>query len=203
VNLPKRKVDVVRGGLTDRAQATACSLWSHDPTQTVARVRSRRTGTAVPRVALRECTAFLLIARTSGLSDTAGALRLAHTSFHGYYYERCPESLATCANLSMMNVRSPVEASLNQALTVAELLADDVTDGAELIAGNAGLHRPISAVNVMTAPDIGPWVRQHEFLLVTATRCRAATRIKCNSCMTLTTWGWPGWASSSTGTCLI
>lgn len=66
-----------------------------------------------------------------------------------------------------MTVGSPVEASLNQALTVAELLADDVMDGAELIAGSAGLHRPISAVNVMTTPDIGPWVRQHEFLLAT------------------------------------
>jgi purine catabolism regulator len=55
----------------------------------------------------------------------------------------------------------------SQALTLAELLDDEVLDGAQLIAGRAGLGRSVSAVNVMTVPDIGRWVRQDEFLLAT------------------------------------
>ena len=53
------------------------------------------------------------------------------------------------------------------ALTLAELLDDEVLAGAGLIAGRAGLGRSISAVNVMTVPDIGRWVRRDEFLLAT------------------------------------
>src|SRR5690348_8193278 len=64
-----------------------------------------------------------------------------------------------------MNQSNAVDAELDQPLTVAELLADEVMDGAELIAGNAGLQHPISAVNVMTVPDIARWVRHDEFLL--------------------------------------
>jgi purine catabolism regulator len=47
------------------------------------------------------------------------------------------------------------------------LLDDEVLAGAQLIAGRAGIGRSISAVNVMTVPDIGRWVRQDEFLLAT------------------------------------
>jgi purine catabolism regulator len=56
---------------------------------------------------------------------------------------------------------------LDQALTVAELLEADVLAGASLVAGHAGVNRTISAVNVMTVPEIGPWVRRDEFLLAT------------------------------------
>lgn len=61
---------------------------------------------------------------------------------------------------------TPAENS-GQTLTLAELLDDEVLVGASLIAGRAGLGRAISAVNVMTVPDIGRWVRQDEFLLAT------------------------------------
>lgn len=66
-----------------------------------------------------------------------------------------------------MNQSNAVDAELDQPLTVAELLAEEVMDGAQLIAGDAGLQHPISAVNVMTVPDIGRWVRHDEFLLAT------------------------------------
>ncbi len=58
-------------------------------------------------------------------------------------------------------------AALERALTVGELLADDVLAGAEIRAGRVGLARPISAVNVMTVPEISRWVRRDEFLLAT------------------------------------
>ncbi|MGV9799195.1 PucR family transcriptional regulator [Mycobacterium sp. NPDC003449] len=57
--------------------------------------------------------------------------------------------------------------SSTETLTLRELLDDEVLAGAELIAGGSGLDRAISAVNVMTVPDIGRWVRQDEFLLAT------------------------------------
>jgi len=66
-----------------------------------------------------------------------------------------------------MKAHNTADSGIDQVLTVAELLADDVMRGAELIAGEAGLERPISAVNVMTVPDIDQWVRRHEFLLAT------------------------------------
>lgn len=66
-----------------------------------------------------------------------------------------------------MNERDAAESTLEQVLTVAELLQDEVLDGAELVAGRAGVHRTIGAVNVMTVPEIGRWVRHDEFLLAT------------------------------------
>lgn len=54
-----------------------------------------------------------------------------------------------------------------QGLTVAELLADEVMDGAEIAAGHGGLDRSISALNVMTRPDIARWLKPDEFLLAT------------------------------------
>jgi purine catabolism regulator len=52
-------------------------------------------------------------------------------------------------------------------LTVAELLADPVMKGAQVRAGHTALGRHISAMNVMTVPEIGRWVRRDEFLLTT------------------------------------
>ena len=60
-----------------------------------------------------------------------------------------------------------MDLALHRALTVAELLEDEVLARAYLVAGSAGVNRTISAVNVMTVPEIGPWVRHHEFLLAT------------------------------------
>ena len=66
-----------------------------------------------------------------------------------------------------MNEREGADAALDQALTVGELLADEVLVEADLVAGRAGLERTISAINVMTLPEIGRWVRKDEFLLAT------------------------------------
>jgi PucR family transcriptional regulator, purine catabolism regulatory protein len=66
-----------------------------------------------------------------------------------------------------MNERGSAATPAGQTLTLAELLDDDVLAGAQLIAGGAGIGRSISAVNVMTVPDIGRWVRRDEFLLAT------------------------------------
>lgn len=66
-----------------------------------------------------------------------------------------------------MDEHKPAESALGHALTVGELLQDEVLTGAELVAGHLGLHRTISAINVMTVPDIGRWVRKDEFLLAT------------------------------------
>ncbi|MCZ8382255.1 PucR family transcriptional regulator ligand-binding domain-containing protein [Mycobacterium sp. CPCC 205372] len=55
----------------------------------------------------------------------------------------------------------------SETLTLGELLNDGVLAGAELVAGGSRLDRAISAVNVMTVPDIGRWVRKDEFLLAT------------------------------------
>jgi PucR family transcriptional regulator, purine catabolism regulatory protein len=59
------------------------------------------------------------------------------------------------------------EAALQPSLTVAELLQDEVMAGAELVAGRSGVEKPISALNVMTVPEIDRWVRKDEFLLAT------------------------------------
>jgi purine catabolism regulator len=40
--------------------------------------------------------------------------------------------------------------------------------GASVLAGAAGLARPVERLNVMEVPDILPWVKPHEFLLTTA-----------------------------------
>jgi purine catabolism regulator len=66
-----------------------------------------------------------------------------------------------------MNQRDPASEASGQILTLAEFLDDEVMAGARLIAGRAGLGRAISAVNVMTVPDIHRWVRHDEFLLAT------------------------------------
>lgn len=66
-----------------------------------------------------------------------------------------------------MNESHAADSALDQPLTVAELLEDEVLAGASLVAGHAGVNRTISAVNVMTVPEIGPWVRHDEFLLAT------------------------------------
>lgn len=64
-------------------------------------------------------------------------------------------------------MRDAADMKLDQPITVAGLLADEVMAGAELVAGRAGAGRTINAVNVMSVPEIGRWVRTGEFLLAT------------------------------------
>lgn len=64
-------------------------------------------------------------------------------------------------------MRDAADSKLDQPITVAELLADAVMAGAELVAGRTGVGRTINAVNVMSVPEIGRWVRTGEFLLAT------------------------------------
>jgi purine catabolism regulator len=66
-----------------------------------------------------------------------------------------------------MDTSDAVTPTASGTLTLSELLDDEVLAGAELVAGRSGLDRPISAVNVMTVPDIDRWVRKDEFLLAT------------------------------------
>ncbi len=66
-----------------------------------------------------------------------------------------------------MDQRDAATTPAGQTLTLAELLDDEVLAGAQLVAGRAGVGRSVSAVNVMTVPDIGRWVRRDEFLLAT------------------------------------
>lgn len=66
-----------------------------------------------------------------------------------------------------MSELDTAEMAREEALTVAGLLDDEVLNGAELVGGRSGTGRPIHAVNVMTVPEIGRWVRRDEFLLAT------------------------------------
>lgn len=52
-------------------------------------------------------------------------------------------------------------------ITVEEALGLDVMVGARLLAGEQGLGRLITRVNVMEVPDLLPWVRPNELLLTT------------------------------------
>ena len=53
-------------------------------------------------------------------------------------------------------------------VTLADVLELPPLARARVIAGHAGLARPVRAVNVMEVPDILDWVRPHELLLTTA-----------------------------------
>jgi purine catabolism regulator len=64
-----------------------------------------------------------------------------------------------------MSDRGMAGSAIGRTLTVEELLSDEVLAGAELLGGRSGLGHAIAAVNVMTVPEIGRWVRRDEFLL--------------------------------------
>jgi purine catabolism regulator len=51
--------------------------------------------------------------------------------------------------------------------SIGELLRLPALSSAEVVAGAAGLHRVVQRLNVMTVPDILPWVKENEFLLAT------------------------------------
>lgn len=53
-------------------------------------------------------------------------------------------------------------------VTVRELLAMDILEGATVLSGSGGLDHRITKMNVMEVPDILDWVKPGEFLLTTA-----------------------------------
>jgi PucR family transcriptional regulator, purine catabolism regulatory protein len=57
--------------------------------------------------------------------------------------------------------------ALPRGLAIGELLRLPTLSSAEVLAGRAGLHRVVQRLNVMTVPDILPWVKEDEFLLAT------------------------------------
>ncbi len=57
--------------------------------------------------------------------------------------------------------------ALPQGLSIGELLRLPTLSAAEVLAGRSGLRRVVQRLNVMTVPDILPWVKENEFLLAT------------------------------------
>ena len=51
--------------------------------------------------------------------------------------------------------------------SIGELLRLPTLSSAEVVAGAGGLHRVVQRLNVMTVPDILPWVKENELLLAT------------------------------------
>lgn len=60
------------------------------------------------------------------------------------------------------------ELTTSGAQALREVLRTPSLAGARVLAGAAGLDRPVARLNVMEVPDIGPWVKADEFLLSTA-----------------------------------
>lgn len=52
-------------------------------------------------------------------------------------------------------------------LTVGEVLRFGLLRSAVVLAGQAGIGRPVERLNVMTVPEILPWAKPHEFMLTT------------------------------------
>jgi PucR family transcriptional regulator, purine catabolism regulatory protein len=52
-------------------------------------------------------------------------------------------------------------------LTVGEVLRFGLLRSAVVLAGQAGIGRPVERLNVMTVPDILPWAKPHELMLTT------------------------------------
>jgi len=74
------------------------------------------------------------------------------------------------AGAEVPRLRRPVA----RGLSVAEVLANPVLAGAQVLAGEAGLERRVERLNVMEVPDILPWVKPHELLLTTGYPLRDA-----------------------------
>jgi PucR family transcriptional regulator, purine catabolism regulatory protein len=75
-------------------------------------------------------------------------------------HQELPAPAAGRAAASAPARRLPV-----RGMTVTEVLAHPVLDGAQVLAGHAGLQRRVERLNVMEMPDILPWVEAHELLL--------------------------------------
>ena len=52
-------------------------------------------------------------------------------------------------------------------LTVGEILDFSLLRSAVVLAGQAGIGRPVERLNVMTVPEILPWAKPREFMLTT------------------------------------
>lgn len=63
--------------------------------------------------------------------------------------------------------------TLGRAQPLSEVLRTAILADARVLAGAAGLDRPVERLNVMEVPDILPWVKPDEFLLTTAYPLRA------------------------------
>jgi PucR family transcriptional regulator, purine catabolism regulatory protein len=61
----------------------------------------------------------------------------------------------------------PIAPELAGAQPLREVLATASLDGAQVLAGHAGLSRDVERLNVMEVPDIRSWVKPREFLLTT------------------------------------
>jgi purine catabolism regulator len=57
--------------------------------------------------------------------------------------------------------------ALPRGLSIGELLRLPTLSSARVVAGDSGLRRIVQRLNVMTVPDILPWVKENEFLLTT------------------------------------
>jgi purine catabolism regulator len=57
--------------------------------------------------------------------------------------------------------------ALPRGLAIGELLRLPTLSSATVLAGRSGLDRVVQRLNVMTVPDILPWVKENEFLLAT------------------------------------
>ena len=57
--------------------------------------------------------------------------------------------------------------ALPRGLAIGELLRLPTLSSAAVLAGRSGLDRVVQRLNVMTVPDILPWVKENEFLLAT------------------------------------
>src|SRR4051795_5022505 len=63
---------------------------------------------------------------------------------------------------------------LMRGLSVTEVLGTAVLKGSRVLAGAAGLDRPVQRLNVMEGPDSLEWVKPHELLLTTGYPLRAS-----------------------------
>ena len=61
----------------------------------------------------------------------------------------------------------PTEPPLPGSLTLAAVLDMPLMEGVTVVAGKAGVARPVSRLNVMTVPEIARWTKPHELLLTT------------------------------------
>lgn len=75
--------------------------------------------------------------------------------------------MATVANAPLGSQRDLPEAS-GDGLTVRDVLRAPSLAESVVLAGHAGLGRPVRRLNVMEVPDILPWVKPDELLLTTA-----------------------------------
>ena len=62
---------------------------------------------------------------------------------------------------------SPMPARVGPGMALRGVLALDVLAGSRVLAGQAGLDRPVTRVNVMEVPDVLPYVRPDELLVTT------------------------------------